>query len=69
MEEGTLENESGFSDASGAVEDEGLMDSVVLSVVVEDCFEEGSGNDPPWFFCCHFFMLFILLLLFVWRVN
>lgn len=32
----TFENEGGFADASGAVKDEGLMDEVVLSMVVED---------------------------------
>lgn len=34
----TVEDESGFADATGAVENEGLRDTVVLGVVVEDCF-------------------------------
>ena len=33
----TVEDESGFADATRAMENEGLRDTVVLSVVVEDC--------------------------------
>jgi len=37
-EKGTLKNEGGFADASGAVKEEGLGDTVVLRVVVENGF-------------------------------
>lgn len=33
----TVEDESGFADATGAVDNERLMDTMVLGVVIEDC--------------------------------
>lgn len=43
----TVEDEGGFADAAGAVEDEGLRDAVVLGVVVEDSLEEWARDYPP----------------------
>lgn len=35
----TVKDKSGFADATGAMENEGLRDTVLLGMVVEDCFE------------------------------
>jgi len=59
-----LKNEGGFADASGAVKEEGLVKAVVLGVVVEDGFEEGSGKDSPCFLCSHFDLWEIMAALF-----
>lgn len=45
----TFEDESGLANASWTVEDEGLRDSVVLSMIVEHRLHQWPWYDPPWF--------------------
>lgn len=45
----TFEDECGFADATWTVEDEWLMDTVAMSVVVENGFDDWSWYDLPCF--------------------
>lgn len=42
-----MEEEGGFADAAGAMEEEGLGDAVVEGVVVEDALHERPRDDTP----------------------
>lgn len=49
----TFKNKGSFSDATGAMKDKRLRHAVVLHVIVEHGFQQGSGDDSPWLSAHH----------------